>query len=134
MYHPTVQYELEILLFSGKVEDFEYFAERFEAHLHFYKIKTVNLHQEKFPEETVTIFAGEQNKLVEKQFNVWSELVQFLEEKSLSLVRTANPNKTQAWNFLRDCLKGREPPRIHKFENKITNTRMNSYALFHDES
>ena len=70
MYHLSVQSELETLMFSGKVEDFEYFAERFEARIHLFKIRTVNLHHEKFPEEIVTIFAGEQNKLVEKHFSL----------------------------------------------------------------
>ena len=65
-----VQSKLETLLLSGKGENFEYFAERFEARLHLLKLRTVLLDQENLPEETDTNFASEQNKLKEKQFEV----------------------------------------------------------------
>ena len=84
------------MLFSGKNEDFEYFAERFEAWLHLLTLRTVLLDQEILPEETDANFASEQNKLKEKQVEVWCELVQCLDRKSLSLVKTAKPNGTQA--------------------------------------
>ena len=64
----TVQSKLETLLFSGKDEDFECFAERFEARLHLLKLRTVLLDQMNWPEETDASFACEQNKLKEKQF------------------------------------------------------------------
>ena len=65
MTNRTVQSKLETLLFSGKDEDFEYFAERFEARLHLLKLRTVLLDQENLPEETDANFASEQNKLKE---------------------------------------------------------------------
>ena len=99
MTNRTVQSKMETLLFSGKDEDFEYFAERFEARLHLLKLRTVLLDQENLPEETDANFASEQNKLNEKQFEVWCELVQCLDRKSLSLVKTAKPNGTQAWKL-----------------------------------
>ena len=107
MTNRTVQSKLETLLFSGKDEDFEHFAERFEALLHLLKLRTVLLDQENLPEETDANCASEQNKLKEKQFEVWCELVQCLDRKSLSLVKTAKPNGTQAWKLLQDCFKSR---------------------------
>ena len=87
---------METLLFSGKDEDFENFFERFEARLHLLKLRTVLLDQENLRNQTDANFASEQNKLKEKQFEVWCELVQCLDRKSLSLVKTAKPNGTQA--------------------------------------
>ena len=126
MTNRTVQSKLETLLFSGKDEDFEYFAERFEARLHLLKLRTVLLDQENLPEETDANFASEQNKLKENQFEVWCELVQCLDRKSLSLVKTAKPNGTQAWKLLQDGFKSRERPRIHQLLNKLTNLNMYS--------
>ena len=99
MTNRTVQSKLETLLFSEKDEDFEYFAERFEARLHFLKLRTVLLDKENLPEETDANFASEQNKLKEKQFEIWCELVQCLDRKSMSLVKTAKPNGTQAFEY-----------------------------------
>ena len=96
MTNRTVQSKLETLLFSGEDEEFEYFAERFEARLHLLKLRSALLDQENLPEETDAKFAREQNKLKQKQFEVWCELVQCLDRKSLSLVKTAKPNGTQA--------------------------------------
>ena len=132
MTNRTVQSKLETLLFSGKDEDFEYFAERFEARLHLLKLRTVLLDQENLPEETDANFASEQNKLKEKQFEVWCELVQCLDRKSLSLVKTAKPNGTQAWKLLQDCFKSRERPRIHQLLNKLTNLKMYSQESMRD--
>ena len=79
MTNRTVESKLETLLFSGKDEDFENFAERFEARLHLLKVRTVLLDQENLSEETDANFASEQIKLKEKQFEVWCELVQCLD-------------------------------------------------------
>ena len=132
MTNRTVQSKLKTLLFSGKNEDFEYFAERFEARLHLLKFRTVLLDQENLSEETDANFASEQNKLKEKQFEVWCELVQCLDRKSLSLVKTAKPNGRQAWKLLQDCFKSRERPRIHQILNKLTNLKMYSRESMRD--
>ena len=132
MTNRTVQSKLETLLFSGKDEDFEYFAERFEARLHLLKLRTVLLDQENLPEETDANFASEQNKLKEKQFEIWCELVQCLDRKSLSLVKTAKPSGTQAWKLLQDCFKSRQRPRIHQLLNKLTNLKMYSQESMRD--
>ena len=132
MTNRTVQSKLETLLFSRKGEDFEYFAERFEARLHLLKLRIVLLDQENLPEETDANFASEQNKLKEKLFEVWCELVQCLDRKSLSLVKTAKPNGTQAWKLLQDCFKSRELPRIHQLLNKLTNLKMYSQESMRD--
>ena len=57
MANRTVQSKSETLLCSGKDEDFEYFAERFEARLHLLKLRTVRVDQEKLPAETDANFA-----------------------------------------------------------------------------
>ena len=132
MTNRTVQSKLETLLFSEKDEDFEYFAERFEAQLHLLKLRTVLLDQENLPEETDANFASEQNKLKEKHFEVWCELVQCLDRKSLGLVKTAKPSGTQAWKLLQECFKSRERPRIHQHLNKLTNIKMYSQESMRD--
>ena len=135
MTNRTVQSKLETLLFSGKDEDFEHFAESFEARLHLLKL-TTGLLDQNLPEETDANFAREQNKLKEKQFEVWCELVQCLDRKSLSSVKTAKPNGTQAWKLLQDFFKSRERPRIHKLLNKSTNKNVltKKYARLFAES
>ena len=45
-------------------------------------------------------FTTEQNKLKEKRFEVWCELLHCLDRKSLSLVKTAKPNGIQALETL----------------------------------
>ena len=67
----TVQSKLETLLFSRKNEDFEYFAERFEARLHLLKLRRVLLDQETLPETTEANFADKETRLHKKQFDVW---------------------------------------------------------------
>ena len=49
--------------------------------------------------ETAVNFANEQNKLKEKQFDVWCELVQCLDRKLSSLIKTANSNGTRRRTF-----------------------------------
>ena len=132
MTNDTVQRNLENVFSPGKDKDFEYFAERFEARLHLLKLRTVLLDQENLPEETAASFASEQNKLKEKRFEVGCELVQCLNRKSWSLVKTAKSSGTQAWKLLQDCFKSRERPRIHQLLNMLTNLRMNSQESMRD--
>ena len=115
--HRTVESNLETLLFSRKDEDLKHFAERFDAQLHFLKSRTVLLDRESLPEETDANVAGEQNKLKEKRLAVWCELVQSLDRKSLSLIKTANLNATLAWKLSQHCFKSRERPRILQLLN-----------------
>ena len=84
------------------------------------------------PEETDANFASEQNKLKEKRYEVWCELVQCPDRKTLSFVKTVKPNGTQAWKLLQDCFKSREDPRIHQLWNKLTNLRLNSQESMRD--
>ena len=55
--------KLETLMFSGKDEDFEYFAERFEARLHLLKLRSVLLETETLPATEAENFAAEIEKL-----------------------------------------------------------------------
>ena len=93
----TVHSKLKILLFSGKDEDFEYFAERFEGRLHSLKQRSVLLDTETLPATEAENFAAESDKVKEKQFEVWCELVQCLDKKTLSLTKCLKPNDTAAW-------------------------------------
>ena len=77
------------------------------------------LYQENSPEEQDANFASEQNKLKEERLEILYELVQCLDRKSLSLVKTAKPDGTQFWKLLQDCFKSRERPRIHQLLNKF---------------
>ena len=92
----TVHSELETLMFSGEDEDFKKFAERFEARLHLVKLRSVLLDTETLPATEAENFAAESEKLKEKQFEVWCELVQCLDKKTLSLIKCLKPNGTAA--------------------------------------
>ena len=128
----TVHSKLETLMFSGKDEDFEYFAERFEARLHLLKLRSVLLDTEILPATEAENFAAESEKLKEKQFEVWCELVQCLDKKTLSLIKCLKPNGTAAWRELQNYFKSKERPRIHQLLNKLTNLKLDSSESIRD--
>ena len=128
----TVHSKLETLMFSGKDEDFEYFGERFEARLHLLKLRSVLLDTETLPATEAENFATESEKLKEKQFEVWCELVQCLDKKTLSLIKCLKPNGTAAWRELQNYFKSKERPRIHKLLNKLTNLKLDSSESIRD--
>ena len=94
-------------------------------------MRTVLLDQVNLLEQTDANLAIERNKLKEKQFEVWCELVRCLDRKSLSLVKTAKPNSTQAWKLLQDCFKSHERPRIYHFLTELLNLKLNSQESLH---
>ena len=71
-------------------------------------------------------FAAESEKLKEKQFEVWCELVQGLDKKTLSLIKCLKPNSTAASREFQNYFKSRERPRIHQLLNKLTNLNFDS--------
>ena len=111
-------------MFSGKDEDFEYFSERLEARLHLLKLRDVLLDNVSLPDRTAQNFNEEQDKLRERQFEVWCELVQCLDKKTLSLARTCKPNGAEAWKTLQQFFKSNERPRIHKLLSSLTNLKL----------
>ena len=100
--------KLETLMFSGKDEDFEYFAERFEARLHLLKLRSVLLDTETLPATEAENFVAESEKLKEKQFEVWCELVQCLDKKTVSLIKCLKPNGTAAWREAKFFLRAKK--------------------------
>ena len=82
-------------MFSGKEEDFLYFAEQFEArifHLKLNKVINRELDEEDFAPNVRNIATVEQREaslkkgreiLGEKELHVWYELVQCLDKKSV---------------------------------------------------
>ena len=131
----TVHSKLETLMFSGKDEDFEDFAERFEARLHLLKLsklRSVLLDTETLPATEAENCADESEKLKEKQFEVWCEMVQCLDKKTLSLIKCLKPNGTAAWRELQNCFKSKGRPRIHQLLNKLTNLKLVSSERIRD--
>ena len=82
----TVHSKLERLMFSCKDEDLECFSEGFEARLYLLKLRSVLLDTETLAATEAKNFAAQSEILKEKQFEVWCELVQCLDKKTLSLI------------------------------------------------
>jgi hypothetical protein len=113
------------LNFSGREEDWESFAEKFEAYMHLQKLRTVFLNQKKMP---IGLSANNQAKFKEKleddQYTIYCELIQCLDKKSLMIAKSAKPNGAEAWKKLREKFKSSERPRIHQMLSNLTNLRM----------
>ena len=97
------------IIFSGKDEDFPVFAEQFEAKLYGRGLLEVLLDKIKTPVKTEPEETGatvhreqEEAKLATVQYQVWCELIQCLDKKSILFVRACKPNGTAAWHASRN--------------------------------
>ena len=81
---------------------------------------------ETLPAAKAVNIAAESEKLREKQSEVWCELVQCLDKKSLSLIKRRYPNGKAAWRELQNYFTSKDRPCIHQLSNKLTNLKLDS--------
>lgn len=136
----TVGYgKLDRIHFSGKSEDFPVFAEQFEARMSLLDLDDVLLGKEKAP-VTPDIESSTQTtaRLVvvaafqKKNKRVWCELIQFLDKKSVMLVRLHKNEGQEAWASLMSHFKGTERPRIQHLLSQLTSLRMGATETMPD--
>ena len=60
---------------------------------------------------------AEEQELVDKQYDVWCELVQCLDSKSINFISCFKPNGSAAWEALVKQFKSNELPRVHSLIN-----------------
>jgi len=111
-----MQTRLEKLTFSGREEDFPFFAEQFEARMILLKLGDVlngSDGEESFSEE-----------VSERQQLVWCELIMCLDRKSVLMLRSYKGDGKAAWKALCDRFKSLERPRIQKLLTKLLNLKM----------
>jgi len=113
----AVSTKLENLTFSGREEDFDFFSEKFEARLA--SLKLVEYLEKTEPEGENT-----QDVLNEKHREIWYQLVQCVDRKSLKVIRPEKPDGAKAWIRLKDQFKSTERPRVHQLLHKLTNLKL----------
>ena len=111
--------QLEKLQFSGKDEDFPWFMKQFEA-----RMCTLGLYE--LDHETEGAEASTKAERPEKQREMWCELVQCLDKKSVAFIRPHKPNGAPAWEALIKQFKSSERPRVQNLMMKLTSLKMDS--------
>ena len=126
----------EKIVFSGKKEDFLYFAEQFEArifHLKLNKVINREVDEKDFAPSVRNNATEEQREaslrkgieiLGEKELHVWYELVQCLDKKSVLFLRPYKGKGSKAWEILCKMFKSAERPRLQQLISDITSIRM----------
>ena len=108
----------EMIIFGARKDDFVYFAEHFEARMHFLKLGKVlsdeATHEDQLP--TVRTGASEEQRrqavnkgreeVEERKRTLWYELVQAIVRKRVVFLRPHKIDSTKAWDIL--CKKFRE--------------------------
>ena len=119
------------LQFSGKDDDWGYFAEQFEARMYGLKLLDVLNNEVETPIKPETesgeeraLRLSEEEKLATRRYEVWIELVQCLDKKSTMYIRAYKPDGVQAWNALKERFRSTELPRIQSLMTQLTNLKM----------
>lgn len=123
--------KLDKLVFSGREQDFTCFMEQFEARMYMLKldkavhdkIKTPKYEDTEEAQATTDRVAAEEVR-DDLRYQVWCELVQCLDRKSIMFIRAHKPNGTAAWKALVQQFKSSERPRIQKTMTKLTGLKM----------
>jgi len=130
--------KVENLVFSGRDEDFEFFSEKFEARLASMKLKKFlkKLEADPVPEstssDTTPVTRVTEDDLAERHEEIWYELVQVIDKKSLKIIRSEKPNGAKAWKRLCEHFKSSERPRVHQLLHSLTNLRLKSTESVND--
>ena len=126
----------ERIVFSGKEEDFLYFAEQFEArifHLKLNKVINREVDEKNFAPSVRNNATVDQREaslrkgreiLDEKELHVWYELVQCLDKKSVLFLRPYKGKGSKAWEILCKRFKSAERPRLQQLISDLTSIRM----------
>ena len=123
--------KLEKLTFSGKENDFVVFQEQFEARMYLLGLRKILLGGVTTPPETPTETAEKkaereaaEEALEELQYQVWCELIQCLDRKSVMFIRPHKPDGCAAWRALCEQFKSTERPRVQRTMKKLMSHRM----------
>ena len=113
----TTTTKLGKLTFSGNEEDFSWFAEQFEARMYLQKLHScltdaINIPTPQSGESwNETESRQQQESLVgELRMQVWCELIQCLDRKSVMFLRAHKGNGAAAWKALKQHFKSSERP------------------------
>ena len=127
--------KLERLVFSGREDDFLYFAEQFEARMHSLKLGKVLSGEATYLDYVPTVrnnSSEEQRRqaiekgrveLEEKKKTLWYELIQALDKTSVLFLRPHKGDGTRAWDVLCKRFKSFERPQLHKLIAQLTSLR-----------
>jgi hypothetical protein len=130
--HSTFNDKHNKIYFTGREEDFMGFEEKFEARMYMQKLKRIldgkctakDLTGKADPTETELEVAEE--KLAELKYEVWCELVNVIDNKSINYIRKHKGDGPEAWKLLRSRYKSIEKPRIHNLQQTLVNMKMKS--------
>ena len=127
----AVKTKLERLVFSGKEEDFAFFADQFEARMYILKLDKVLLDKVKITiavdrtdQTQVDLQTKEEDALAEQKYQVWCELIQCLQRDAGFMIRAHKGDGTKAWKVLHDHFKSGERPRIQNLLQRLTNLKL----------
>ena len=87
------------------------------------KIKTTPVRDGESSEQTEAR-VKEESTLSELRYQLWAELVQCLDRKSVMFLRAYRGDGTTAWNALQQNYRSTERPRIHKTMTSLTGLKM----------
>ena len=130
--------KLERLVFSGREDDFLYFAEQFEARMHSLKLGKVfsgeatyldyvpGVRNNSSEEQRRQAIEKGREELEEKKKTLWYELVQALDKTSVLFLRPHKGDGTRAWDVLCKRFKSFERPQLHKLIAQLTSLRKTS--------
>ena len=122
--------------FSGREEDFLYFAEQFQArnfHLKLNKFINREVDEKDFAPGVRSNATVEQREaslrkgreiLGEKELHVWYELVQCLDKKTILVLRPYKGKGIKDWEILCKRFKSAERPRLQQLISDLTAIRM----------
>lgn len=103
------------LVFDGDEKNYELWETKFLGHLRLQGLKETILYEPAEDEE------GEPAEDEEKNAEAYAELIQFLDDKSLSLImRDAADNRRKALKILRDYYAGKGKPRVISLYTELT--------------
>ena len=101
------------LQFSGDEGDFPYWSEKFEAFMHTKKLRTKLL--------------GTATSTEEEAYNIWAELVQCLDKRSVMMLKSECKGKgPQAWKVLNAHFSSTETPRLMNLLERFTSLSLKS--------
>ena len=108
-----MQSKMQRVVFSGKDEDWDVFAEQFEARMHSLKLRKALLGDFGVRPEVLEQGDAFDEGVEEAKYSVWCELIQCLDRKSILQLRVYKGDGPKAWAVLREKFKISEKPRIH---------------------
>ena len=116
--------------FSGKEEDFAFFADQFEAKMYLMKLKNLLLDEvtivQADPGDEAAVRRQDkvEEELKELRWQVWCELIQCLQRETGMLIRVCKGDGTKAWKVLNEHFRSAERPRVQHLLQSLTNLKL----------